>query len=98
MRDHVSVLTSRDIGGVHFVFRPSGATASAERLAGDLTSRNASTYVVIFAHDQPDAQSINHEPERRARHQRHRSPKYTLSDTLADSHAIDDAARGPTRP
>jgi predicted MPP superfamily phosphohydrolase len=52
------VLTSRDVGGVHFVFLTVWPDSVGRAwLARNLESVDASTPVVIFTHDQPDAQS-----------------------------------------
>ena len=52
------VLYSRDIGGIHFVFITSGRTRHARAwMENDLAARGRTTPVVIFTHDQPDAQA-----------------------------------------
>jgi predicted MPP superfamily phosphohydrolase len=86
------VLTSRDIGGVHFVFLtvwPDGVGRAW--LARDLAHVSATTPVVIFAHDQPDAQS-KHFTNPNGRHDINAIDRFEnlLSDTLADGHTIDD--------
>jgi hypothetical protein len=52
------VLTSRDVEGIHFVFLTVWPDARGRAwLARNLDAVSASTPVVVFAHDQPDAQS-----------------------------------------
>jgi hypothetical protein len=87
------VLTSRDVGGVHFVF----LTIWPDRvgrawLAHDLEHISQSTPVVIFTHDQPDAQS-KHFTNPNGAHDINAIDKFEnlLSDTFADGTTIADA-------
>jgi hypothetical protein len=52
------VLASRDFGGVHFVFVTVWPDSVARRwMENDLEKVGATTPVIIFAHDQPDAEA-----------------------------------------
>src|SRR5262249_43016850 len=52
------VLTSRDIGGVHFLFVQVWHDSGARRwMDGDLARVSGETPVVIFTHDQPDVEA-----------------------------------------
>ena len=86
------VLTSRDIGGVHLVFLnvwPDGIGRTW--LSRDLEHVPASTPVVIFTHDQPDAQS-KHFTNPNGAHDINVRDKFEnlLSDTFADGRTIGD--------
>jgi len=85
------VLTSRDIGGVHFVFLtvwPDGVGRAW--LARDLERVGASTPVVVFTHDQPDAQS-KHFTNPNGAHDINPNDRFEnlLSDTFADGKTVD---------
>jgi predicted MPP superfamily phosphohydrolase len=86
------VLTSRDVGGVHFVF----LTVWPDRvgrawLTRDLEHVRPSTPVVVFTHDQPDAQS-KHFTNPNGRHDINAVDRFEnlLSDTFADGHTTDE--------
>jgi predicted MPP superfamily phosphohydrolase len=85
------VLTSRDVGGVHFVFLTVWPDSAGRRwLEHDLAHVSASTPVVVFTHDQPDAQS-KHFTNPNGAHDVNAADKFEnlLSDTFADGKAID---------
>jgi len=88
------VLTSRDIEGVHFVFLNVWPDSIGRAwLARDLERVGASTPVVVFTHDQPDAQS-KHFTNPNGAHDINAADKFEnlLSDTFADGKtvAVDD--------
>jgi hypothetical protein len=86
------ILTSRDVGGVHFVFLTIWPDSIGRAwLARDLARVGASTPVVIFTHDQPDAQS-KHFTNPNGRHDVNAIDRFEnlLSDTFADGDTIDD--------
>ena len=88
------VLFSRDIGGLHFVFvtvwPDSVGRAWIER---DLEHVDASTPVIIFAHDQPDAEA-KHFINPNGTHDINATDRFEnlLSDQLADGPTIDLAS------
>ena len=56
--DRDKVLTSRDIGGVHFVFVTVWPDSVARAwMDSDFRRVSATTPIIIFAHDQPDAEA-----------------------------------------
>jgi len=86
------VLTSRDVGGVHFVFLTVWPDSAGRAwLTRDLARVNTSTPVVVFTHDQPDAQS-KHFTNPNGTHDINAIDRFEnlLSDTFADGHTIDD--------
>jgi hypothetical protein len=86
------VLTSRDVGGVHFVFLTVWPDSVGRAwLTRDLEHVSASTPVVVFTHDQPDAQS-KHFTNPNGRHDINALDKFEnlLSDTFADGRTTDD--------
>ncbi len=86
------VLTSRDISGVHLVFLTVWPDSIARAwLARDLEHVSSSTPVVIFTHDQPDAQS-KHFTNPNGAHDINAVDKFEnlLSDTFADGRTIAD--------
>ena len=86
------VLTSRDVGGVHFVFLTVWPDSAGRAwLARDLERVSASTPVVVFTHDQPDAQS-KHFTNPNGRHDINALDRFEnlLSDTFADGKAPED--------
>ncbi len=86
------ILTSRDIGGVHVVFLTVWPDSIGRAwLARDLEHVGSSTPVVIFTHDQPDAQS-KHFTNPNGTHDINGVDKFEnlLSDTFADGRAIAD--------
>ena len=86
------VLTSRDVSGVHFVFLTVWPdTIGRAWLARNLESVNASTPVVIFTHDQPDAQS-KHFTNPNGAHDINAVDRFEnlLSDVFADGATTDD--------
>jgi hypothetical protein len=89
------VLTSRDAEGVHFVFLTVWPDSLGRAwLARDLERVGASTPVVVFTHDQPDAQS-KHFTNPNGAHDINAADKFEnlLSDTFADGKTVaaDDA-------
>jgi hypothetical protein len=85
------VLTARDVGGVHLVFLTVWPDSRGRAwLARDLAHVAASTPVVVFAHDQPDAQSKHFTNPNGAR-DINAVDKFEnlLSDTFADGKTID---------
>jgi calcineurin-like phosphoesterase family protein len=89
------VLTSRDIAGVHLVFLTVWPDSVGRAwFARDLEHVAASTPVVVFTHDQPDAQS-KHFTNPNGAHDINAVDKFEnlLSDTFADGATItaDDA-------
>ena len=85
------VLTSRDVGGVHCVFLTVWPDSIGRAwLAHDLEHVGASTPVVIFTHDQPDAQS-KHFTNPNGTHDINAVDRFEnlLSDTFADGKTID---------
>jgi hypothetical protein len=85
------VLTARDVGGVHFVFLTVWPDAAGRAwLARDLEHVGASTPVVIFTHDQPDAQT-KHFTNPNGAHDINATDRFEnlLSDTFADGKTID---------
>src|SRR5262249_60544841 len=84
-------LTSRDVGGVHSVFLTIWPDSIGRAwLARDLERIGASTPVVVFAHDQPDAQS-KHFTNPNGRHDINAVDRFEnlLADTFADGGAAD---------
>jgi hypothetical protein len=85
------VLTSRDAGGVHFVFLTVWPDSAGRAwLAHDLEHVGASTPVVVFTHDQPDAQS-KHFTNPNGAHDINAADRFEnlLSDTFADGTTVD---------
>jgi hypothetical protein len=85
------VLTSRDVGGVHFVFLTIWPDSAGRAwLARDLDRVSASTPVVVFTHDQPDAQS-KHFTNPNGTHDINDVDRFEnlLSDTFADGTTTD---------
>src|SRR5215471_425301 len=85
------VLTSRDIAGVHFVFLNVWPDSVGRAwLARDLERVGPSTPVVVFTHDQPDAQS-KHFTNPNGAHDINRNDRFEnlLSDTFADGKTVD---------
>jgi predicted MPP superfamily phosphohydrolase len=85
------VLTSRDIAGVHFVFLTVWPDSAGRAwLARDLEHVGVSTPVVIFTHDQPDAQS-KHFTNPNGTHDVNAADRFEnlLSDTFADGKTVD---------
>lgn len=86
------VLTSRDVGGVHFVFLTVWPDSLGRAwLTRDLERVTASTPVVVFTHDQPDAQS-KHFTNPNGRHDINAVDRFEnlLSDTFADGVTTDE--------
>jgi hypothetical protein len=86
------VLTSRDVGGVHFVFLNVWPDSIGRAwLARNLESVSASTPVVIFTHDQPEAES-KHFTNPNGRHDINADDRFEnlLSDTFADGPTTED--------
>jgi predicted MPP superfamily phosphohydrolase len=87
------VLTSRDVGGVHFVFLTIWPDARGRAwLARNLETVSASTPVVIFTHDQPEAQS-KHFTNPNGAHDVNAVDRFEnlLSDVFADGPSADAA-------
>ena len=89
------VLTSRDVQGVHFVFLTVWPDSVGRAwLANDLEHLSVDTPVVVFAHDQPDAQS-KHFTNPNGAHDINAVDKFEnlLSETFADGNTVasDDA-------
>jgi len=85
------VLTSRDAGGVHFVFLTVWPDSIGRAwLTRDLERVGASTPVVVFTHDQPDAQS-KHFTNPNGRHDINAVDRFEnlLAETFADGGAAD---------
>ncbi|HKF68096.1 MAG TPA: hypothetical protein VKB36_16230, partial [Vicinamibacterales bacterium] len=83
------VLTSRDAGGVHFVFLTVWPDSIGRAwLTRDLERVSASTPVVVFTHDQPDAQS-KHFTNPNGRHDINAVDRFEnlLAETFADGGA-----------
>jgi len=94
------VLTSREIAGVHFVFLTVWPDSIGRAwLARDLERVSTSTPVVVFTHDQPEAQS-KHFTNPNDAHDINAGDKFEnlLSDTFADGVTIntDDAIEQAT--
>ena len=90
------VLTSREAAGVHFVFFTVWPDSIGRAwLARDLEHVSASTPVVVFTHDQPDAQS-KHFTNPNGAHDINATDRFEnlLADTFADGKTVevDDAA------
>jgi hypothetical protein len=86
------VLTSRDVGGVHFVFLTVWPDSVGRAwLTRDLERVSPSTPVVVFTHDQPDAQS-KHFTNPNGRHDINAVDRFEnlLSDTFADGGTVDE--------
>jgi calcineurin-like phosphoesterase family protein len=84
------ILTSREIAGVHFVFLTLWPDSLGRAwLARDLETVSTSTPVVVFTHDQPDAQS-KHFTNPNGTHDINAADKFEnlLSDTFADGTRI----------
>jgi predicted MPP superfamily phosphohydrolase len=87
------VLSSRDTGGVHFVFLNIWPDSIGRAwLARDLERIGTSTPVVIFTHDQPEAES-KHFTNPNGRHAINAEDRFEnlLADTFADGHTVEDA-------
>src|SRR5215467_3413822 len=85
------ILTSRDTGGVHFVFLTVWPDSIGRAwLARDLEHVDASTPVVVFTHDQPDAQS-KHFTNPNGAHGINAVDRFEnlLSDTFADGKTVE---------
>jgi len=85
------VLTSRDAGGVHFVFLTVWPDSIGRAwLTRDLERVSASTPVVVFTHDQPDAQS-KHFTNPNGRHDINAVDRFEnlLAETFVDGGAAD---------
>ena len=85
------VLTSRDAGGVHFVFLTVWPDSIGRAwLTRDLERVSASTPVIVFTHDQPDAQS-KHFTNPNGRHDINAVDRFEnlLAETFADGGAAD---------
>jgi hypothetical protein len=86
------VLTSRDVGGVHFVFLTVWPDSIGRAwLTRDLERVSPSTPVVVFTHDQPDAQS-KHFTNPNGTHDINAVNRFEnlLSETFADGKTTDD--------
>jgi hypothetical protein len=85
------VWTTRDVGGVHFVFVTVWPdTPTREWLATDLGHVSASTPVVLFTHDQPDAEA-KHFTNPNGSHDINARDRFEnlLADRFADGPTID---------
>jgi hypothetical protein len=85
------VLSSRDIGGIHFVFLTVWPDSNGRNwLERDLGHLTASTPVIVFAHDQPDAQT-KHFTNPNGNHDINSVDRFEnlLSDRLADGSNIE---------
>ena len=85
------VLTSRDAGGVHFVFLTVWPDSIGRAwLTRDLERVSASTPVVVFTHDQPDAQT-KHFTNPNGRHDINAVDRFenVLAETFADDGGAD---------
>jgi hypothetical protein len=89
---HDKVLRSMDTGGIHFAFVTIWPDSTARRwLETDLGAVARATPVVIFAHDQPDAEA-NHFRNPNGLHDINAQDRFEnlLTDQFADGSTIDD--------
>jgi hypothetical protein len=87
---HDKILTSRDIGGVHFVFLHVWPDSTGRAwMDADLAKVSTTTPVIIFTHDQPNAES-KHFRNPNGTHDVNATDMFEnlLADELADGHAV----------